>query len=434
MTYRRRRHWRELPEHRLQDLVADLRRDMRTTEAARRHDVRDFDLAQLRRAHGIKSPATRKLTDAQELELFWMAQADGVKRAAARFGVSERTGYNAVRRHLQGKSLAWCRLPLETQAAAEQGIKERRDPYELGRALSVDHQMIRTHAGRMNLPYGRPVNARYDLRPIADEVVRLYIVDERPAGKVAKQFGISAAQILQLVVDAGHRPRNAAEAKREYPLREDAFDELSSEGCYWLGWLASDGHVSNRVVGLTVQHDDAEILRRFLAFLGCPERPISRGTKGSSSVAVTSARLVERLQELGIGERKSLNIRVAEPLAQSVDFWRGEFDGDGCCTIINRSRNPSRAPYWPQISFLGSRPLMDQCAAFWAAQDFSTRVEGKGSVWQARFSGSVAAEVAAHLQSVDYPTLERKSALLDKAVSYRDRRRQRRARESVQAR
>lgn len=57
-------------------------------------------------------------------------------------------------------------------------------------------------------------------------------------------------------------------------FNEHIFDEIDTEEkAYWLGFLSADGYIYSRYygVGLSLAKKDAEHVRKFAKFLGCPE-------------------------------------------------------------------------------------------------------------------------------------------------------------------
>jgi hypothetical protein len=116
-------------------------------------------------------------------------------------------------------------------------------------------------------------------------------------------------------------------------FNEQAFSRpLSKEAKYYGGILASDGCVSVTNRGhkrVMLGSKDFELIEGFKNFLSSKHKigkPINRSI---FQFGLFSKRLVNDLITLGITPRKSLDLEVVDELATSLDFWRGDIDGDG---------------------------------------------------------------------------------------------------------
>jgi hypothetical protein len=149
-------------------------------------------------------------------------------------------------------------------------------------------------------------------------------------------------------------------AKRIYQLNESAFDVLTDEAIYWLGFMLADGCVLDykRLPGIfKVQVNAVDIwhLIKFRTFLGSTHPIYWRkntgfGTALTATLRIRSRKLALRLAELGVTPRKS---KVAIPypgFIHSPHYWRGVVDGDGwlCPSIHNK----------PVIGLCGSQSVV----------------------------------------------------------------------------
>ncbi len=127
----------------------------------------------------------------------------------------------------------------------------------------------------------------------------------------------------------------------KYKIDHDAFNELTPECLYWLGFLAADGYVktlkdhSNRVK-LELQIQDKEHVQKFNDFVGSNKtiELYTRLTKGKehgvARIEIFSKDLVDKIHSYGIRSPKSEISLDNELLSKSLDFWRGYIDGNGC--------------------------------------------------------------------------------------------------------
>ncbi|RKN46303.1 hypothetical protein [Micromonospora endolithica] len=179
---------------------------------------------------------------------------------------------------------------------------------------------------------------------------------------VAKMFGLTEPGMRGLLIRRGVVLRKVV-----HTLRHDAFDSLTPDACYWLGFLFADGCVTYRAghlpqisVGLAARDREHLVsLRQFLGSSSSISAP-SR-THGSCQFSVRSEKLADRVISLGRYEG-----RVDEHLTGSRDFWRGVVDGDGSLGIYRRPA-PSSATF-PQFRLVGSRRLLDPFRAFLVSQ------------------------------------------------------------------
>lgn len=124
------------------------------------------------------------------------------------------------------------------------------------------------------------------------------------AAQVASAYGVTEPSIRGLVMRRGvHR-------KIVHTLRHDAFDTLTPEGLYWIGFIFADGSISMRqgylpTLSVNLAERDREHLVALREFLGSPARfpvlvrnggricspyVLSASPLGSLSLAVTRVR------------------------------------------------------------------------------------------------------------------------------------------------
>jgi hypothetical protein len=162
----------------------------------------------------------------------------------------------------------------------------------------------------------------------------------------------------------------------KYKLNEGAFDQLTDETLYWLGYVAGDGSIKTRVEGqhqLSIVSKDIDILEKFKVFVGT-NRPLHAG-HGTHEVRLSSQRIVDRLATFGITNKKSLNIRILNGVNTCLAFWQGYFDANGYAAVYL-----IRGQYRPQMSISsGSPELCKQFVEFWLERgyEFRTRLKGK---------------------------------------------------------
>lgn len=198
------------------------------------------------------------------------------------------------------------------------------------------------------------------------EIIRKYVEDKMGATSLAREYGIDKRAIYCLLNRAGvgTRPRHdrvhgdvsvrSASGRKKGGwgspptiIDEHAFDTLTPEALYWLGFIAADGNIvdeSNRSgkLSINLQSADADHLRALKVFFkaGCSVRVrAGHGFAGKTGYALMSfscKRIYNRLMELSIMPGKGkLDDPFPPALVSSADFWRGLWDGDGSLTAAN---------------------------------------------------------------------------------------------------
>ncbi|MEV4662582.1 hypothetical protein AB0J85_11580 [Micromonospora echinofusca] len=183
-------------------------------------------------------------------------------------------------------------------------------------------------------------------------------------GQLALAYGITEPAVRGLVVRRGVPLRRVV-----HTLRHEAFDELTSDACYRIGFLFADGSISYRPrhipqisVGLA-ERDRAHLakLRTFLGSTSAISAPSP--THHSCQFSVRSHQLADRLVALG---------RYQGPtdarLVESRDFWRGVVDGDGDGSLGLYRRSRSAPATMPQFRVVGRRHVLEEFLGFLRTQ------------------------------------------------------------------
>jgi hypothetical protein len=206
-----------------------------------------------------------------------------------------------------------------------------------------------------------------------DTISERYLAGESTVA-IAVSLGLHPSTINDRLKRAGVPRRSFREAVRLlYPLREDAFDDVTEESAYWIGMLMADGCVYRKAnsscVALHLQTDDAAHVQKFADFLGYKQPirfAVSQGGYSKDGncryafVQIMSDRLTQRLEQFGVIPRKSLTAKV-NGLEMNRHFWRGVVDGDGSLGLYENRR---QSRWFPCLQVVGSETLMHQFADF----------------------------------------------------------------------
>lgn len=148
---------------------------------------------------------------------------------------------------------------------------------------------------------------------------------------------------------------------KKYPYYCDYhyFDEIDTEEkAYWLGFISADGWISKNqisnagVVGIELQYNDIQHLKKFNKSINGNYKIIDRWRSCSLSlhdklnhlcaIRIFSIYMYEALEKLGFSSNKSYDLLFPDiPKHLYRHFIRGNFDGDGCLSVSNNKLHVS---------------------------------------------------------------------------------------------
>lgn len=155
-----------------------------------------------------------------------------------------------------------------------------------------------------------------------------------------KEYKISYDRIKNIVKDC----ELISSAKRLNPnLKENYFEKIdSNEKAYWLGWIISDGAITNQPekskfqLEITIKEEDEDILHLLEKDLGV-EHKVYSSQKIYRRFSLGSKKIILDLEKLGVTQNKSFTVKVPKFDSQyNAAFIRGVFDGDGGFTTYIR--------------------------------------------------------------------------------------------------
>ncbi|GAA3145351.1 hypothetical protein [Nonomuraea roseoviolacea] len=221
--------------------------------------------------------------------------------------------------------------------------------------------------------------------------------------RIAAAFGVSDMSLR------GVLRRRGVTIRGEHSLREDAFDDLSADAAYWIGFLFADGTVHFRdglkpQIGVSLSERDREHLVKLRDFLGSTHA-ISDVSSGRACIfSVRSEKLAHRLLALG-----RYNGSVDRALVESHHFWRGVVDGDGSIGEYSGKA---------QARLFGNYPLLTAFNGFLASHGVTgLSVRPHKSIYIVGTTGRPARRIVGLLYD-DAPTaLHRKAAIAHRIVA-----------------
>jgi hypothetical protein len=246
---------------------------------------------------------------------------------------------------------------------------------------------------------------------LSDAMVEGYLAGAS-AVVLGARFGVSSQSVYNALQRRGIAVRTRKAARRNrYQLDETAFDAITPESAYWVGFLMADGSVGDTRVELGLSLKDKDHLLAFRSFMRSGHTVLERRVHSPNGnehrrvqLSFNSDRVVVALCRFGVVPRKSLVAKVSDELVGNRDFWRGVVDGDGSVGFsLDRGRRRGR------LTLAGSGPLLRQFSDF-VAETVGKQVKliRQGRIFCVYLSGRRAAFVARLLYSGCSTALGRK--------------------------
>ncbi len=248
------------------------------------------------------------------------------------------------------------------------------------------------------------------------QIIELYKSGES-ATQIARQLQVSTPTVYQWLHRLGVVLRESPGCR----LRHDAFDELTPEAAYWIGFLFADGSVGrdrrSGQISVRVSERDRKHLVKLRAFLSS-NHTISAApadnyggyrSKPSVRLMFTSERLAHQLLSLGRYEGP-----INDLLIQSRDFWRGVVDGDGSLGIL--------ATGYAYFGLVGSRRLLEAFLSFLKRSELGARmtIRADKTIFQIATAGHIAEKIVVLLYRNAAIALDRKAVSAAKIVAMSD--------------
>lgn len=234
------------------------------------------------------------------------------------------------------------------------------------------------------------------------------------AQQIASHFSVTSPTITQVLKKFGIEMRRAHNTATR-SVNHNAFDLITEESAYWIGFLMADGCVqrpSEQTAQVTVSlhiRDENHVIK-FRSFLKSTHK-IGHNKGGiMCSLSVTSKPLADALEHFGVVPRKSKTAKAIK-IEGNRHFWRGVIDGDGCIGITKNQ--------YARIELVGSKNLLEQFATF--AKHITGRdvlpVQPHKSIFRVRLAGQTAKTLVAHLYDKCTVALDRKLATAQRILS-----------------
>lgn len=240
---------------------------------------------------------------------------------------------------------------------ASKGINARQIAIQLGLDVSSLKYFIKTR--KIEVVNG---NEYIEYIKYCDAVVSLY-AENKTYREIAEDLSIPYKWVAKCLDYAGVPKRTTKDSKAaRSTTNHNAFKVIDFESAYWLGWIITDGCVSDKnIISIGLKGSDYRIVEQIRDYLK-PTTNIrvkeyfhKQTNKIISQVnfAVMSESITNNLRNQNVYPRKSCNERLPNFDWLNADFapifWRAVIEGDGCIRLGNKS---------PEISLVGSEELL----------------------------------------------------------------------------
>lgn len=159
-------------------------------------------------------------------------------------------------------------------------------------------------------------------------------LDKMSYEDICRKFNLKKRAVYEILSRfRGSKPRPT------YSINSNYFEQIDCpEKAYWLGWLASDGAINDKinVISIILQERDSEILKKLLTYIGSTH-PLVFSKKKSErhqnkiGFYISNKKLKDQLTNFGIVQNKTQTICVPNIEENLLKYFiRGFFDGDGC--------------------------------------------------------------------------------------------------------
>jgi len=144
-------------------------------------------------------------------------------------------------------------------------------------------------------------------------------------------------------------------------LNPYCFSEYTEKSCYWAGFLAADGCISNGSLYICLHSQDLDHIQKFQSFVGSNHKiSVNTDKYDRAQTAFVNKQInKDLLYNFNITERKTETYEL--PIIPDKFFWnfvRGYFDGDGCICESFSNKNSKTATLYTTI--VGSYTLIDE--------------------------------------------------------------------------
>jgi intein/homing endonuclease len=228
-----------------------------------------------------------------------------------------------------------------------------------------------------------------------DEDYKKYILGNLKMKDVYEKYEVNQNAMDYFFVEKGYVKRSTL---RKENIKMDIFNPVNTpEAAYILGFYIADGCLNGNKFVITLNEKDKEILEKIRDYMSPITKLIYKKETINKqgivshpmySFAFACKEIVSCLENLGLGKNKtylSKSIKNIVPKELMWDFIRGYWDGDGCISSSNVTKNVKETSYnYINIGFtiISKDPdILNEMNEFFIEEDINTHVypDNKGN-------------------------------------------------------
>lgn len=198
---------------------------------------------------------------------------------------------------------------------------------------------------------------------------------------------------------------------RKFNVNDNFFSVPNDLNCYWAGFIAADGSITNNKLSIVISEKDLDLLKRFKKDIGAEneikfyEQKLNNKKFKQCSIVIYSNQICEDLNFIfNITNKKTFSLKPPKiKKSNLIDYFiKGYIDGDGC---VNKAKNNLT------IHLTGTKSLLSWCNERFSeilnrkANSLSKRT--KTEIYQTRYDCLSGRLLFKHYYNLEYG-LERK--------------------------
>lgn len=195
----------------------------------------------------------------------------------------------------------------------------------------------------------------------------------------------------------------------------DFFNEDSEELYYFLGFIASDGYVSDNLITLELNKKDKNILEKFRLLI-CKNKDLAyRESTDSYRLSIYISEIAKRVKRFFKMKSNKKSFELEFPAISKKylkDFIRGYVDGDGCIDFTFAKKGKKRYK-GPRLRILGNESFLyelnEATKEYYFHKTNAIRKKGKENVYEVTYNFSTAKGILEALYKNNTISLERKN-------------------------
>lgn len=257
-----------------------------------------------------------------------------------------------------------------------------------------------------------------------DEDYKEYILGNLKMKDVYEKYEVNQNAMDYFFAEKGYVKRSTL---RKENIKIDIFNPVNTpEAAYILGFYIADGCLNGNKFVITLNEKDKEILEKIRDYMSPitkliyrPERVNKQGiiSHPMYTFAFACKNIIEDLERLGLGKNKtylSKSIKNVVPKELMWDFIRGYWDGDGCISSSNVTKNVKETSYnYINIGFtiISKDPdILNEMNEFFMEEGINTHVypDNKGNYLVGTHSKSEVEKIYNKLYTSSNLFMERK--------------------------